>query len=112
MNRVVLAVIAAACLFGAGCDGPKAYVFTVDPAPGFAPADGADLLKEVETALPRAKFERQIITRPNRKVLWIVTEVPEARERIEAALKAAPKLKISRIDQIDADAVKDYVKDR
>ena len=111
MGRLVLGAVVLTLLCGAGCDGQKAYVFTIDPASGFAPADGAELLKEVEAALPKAKYERQIITRPNRKVLWIVTEAPEARDRIEAALKAAPKLKISRIEQINADAVKDYVKD-
>lgn len=112
MNRLILAVALLAIGLVAGCNERQAYVFTVDPAPGFAPADGAEMLKEVETALPKAKFERQIISRPNRKVLWIVTEYPEGRDRIERALKAAPKLHISSITQVNVDDVKDYIKDQ
>lgn len=108
MNRLAAAAITLLISMAVvGCDSNKPYVFTVEPAAGFTPADGAELLKQVESALPKAKFERQIVTRPNRKVVWIVTNYPEGRDRIEKALRADPKLRISRIERTDVDDIKD-----
>lgn len=107
MNRLIAAIALLVSMAAVGCDSNKPYVFTVEPGSGFTPADGAELLKQVESALPRAKFERRIVTRPNRKVVWIVTDYAEARDRIEKALRADPKLRISRIERTDVDDITD-----
>lgn len=112
MRKAILTglVVVMACVVG--CSMKSVYVVTVGPEKSFQPKNAAEMIKDLESTLPKVDRTIALGEKGDKRMAWLVCGSAADRSAVEIAIEGNSRWKVLQVEEVLERKLKEYLADQ